>query len=65
MDYCDTKNCVMSEDLSLDLLSIDENIHRAFIQMILNHSTSQLDAQLNQVRDPIQYLTLVKKYDQH
>ena len=55
----------MSENLSLDLLFINGNIYRELLQLILNHTTSQLDAQLNQVGDPIQYLTLVKPYDQH
>ena len=55
----------MCEDPSLNLLFIDENIHRELFELILNHSTSQLDTRLNQLENPIQYLTPVKKYDQH
>ena len=55
----------MSEDLSLNIMLIDENTHHELVQLILNHSTSELDTRLNQLDNLTQYLTTVKKYDQH
>ena len=55
----------MAENLSLDLLLIDENIHRELVQLILNQSTSELDTRLKQLENPIQYLTLMKNHEQH
>ena len=55
----------MSENLSLDFLFIDDNIHHELFQLVRNHSTSQLHTRLHQLENPTQYLTQVKKYDQH
>ena len=55
----------MSENLSLDLSFIDENIHRELVQLIQNQSTSELDTRLKQLDHPIKYLTLMKNHEQH
>ena len=55
----------MSENLSLDLSFIDENIHHDLFQLVLNHSPSQLDIRLNQLSDPSHYLRKVNTYDSH
>ena len=65
IDYSSIDHWIMCENLSLDLLFIDENIHRELLQLIENHSTSQLDTRLNQLENSTRYLTLVKKYNQH
>ena len=65
IDYSSIDHWIMCENLSLDLLFIDENIHRELLQLIENHSISQLDTRLNQLENSTRYLTLVKKYNQH
>ena len=63
--YSAIQICIMSENLSLNLLFFDEHIHHDLFQLVVNRSVSQLDIRLNQLFSPIPYLTIVKKYDQH
>ena len=54
----------MDEDFSLDVLYIDQDIYDELFQMILIGSSSQLDTRLNQLDNPRQYLTLLRRYHQ-